>query len=154
MSVRSERIGRLLNAKGYSLTPGRRIVLESIADCDSVFTANDVCSWVDSVDPSLGRATVFRTLDLLSQVGVLSRVHNDDGCHGYTICDDGHHHHLVCRQCGKVVSLENCNVVPELERAAGSHGFAVESHRLEVFGICSNCQAENAGRREKVVATV
>lgn len=140
MNDRSEQISRLLNEQGYSVTPGRRIVVDAIAGRQSIFTANDVLGWVDAVDASIGRATIFRTLDLLSQVGVLNRIHGDDGCHSYTVCDTSHHHHLVCTNCGKVIAFESTSVEHESNEVAREHGFAVQSHRVEIFGLCQGCQ--------------
>jgi Fur family ferric uptake transcriptional regulator len=141
VSTRSEQISRLLNERGYSVTPGRRIVIDSLADRETLFTANDVVNWVDQVDPSIGRATVFRTLDLLSQIGVLNRVHGDNGCHSYTVCDTGHHHHLVCTRCGRVIPFELSGIEEEIRHAADQMKFAVSAHRVELFGLCANCQA-------------
>lgn len=147
MSKRSEQISRLLNERGYSVTPGRRVVIDSLADRETIFTANDVVAWVDQIDPSIGRATVFRTLDLLSQLGVLNRVHGEDGCHSYTVCDAGHHHHLVCTKCGRVFRFELAGIETEIQRVAERAQFAVSSHRLELFGLCARCQAADVDRR-------
>lgn len=148
MSRRSEQISRLLNERGYSVTPGRRVVIDSLADRETIFTANDVVAWVDQIDPSIGRATVFRTLDLLSQIGVLNRVHGENGCHRYTVCDAGHHHHLVCTQCGRVLRFELAGIESEIERVAERAQFVVSSHRVELFGLCPECQATDLGRRD------
>ncbi|GIW08394.1 MAG: transcriptional repressor [Dehalococcoidia bacterium] len=146
MSTRSERISRLLNEHGFSVTPGRRVVIDALADREVIFTANDVVAWVDRVDPSIGRATVFRTLDLLSQLGVLNRVHGEDGCHRYTVCDAGHHHHLVCTACGRVIPFELTGIEEEIRQAAVQAQFMVSSHRVELFGLCANCQAAQSPR--------
>ncbi|MFN8534661.1 MAG: Fur family transcriptional regulator [Dehalococcoidia bacterium] len=140
MSTRSEQISRLLNEKGYSVTPGRRVVIDALADRETLFTASDVVGWVDRVDASIGRATVFRTLDLLAQIGVLNRVHGDDGCHQYTVCEAGHHHHLVCTGCGRVIPFELTGIEDEVYEAASKVRFTISSHRVELFGICANCQ--------------
>ncbi|MCS7052035.1 MAG: transcriptional repressor, partial [Thermomicrobium sp.] len=138
---RGERIGRLLNERGYALTPGRRVVVETLADRETTFTASEVVSWVDQVDPGIGRATVFRTLDLLLQVGVLDRIHSDDGSHGYAVCvTPEHHHHLVCRNCNRVILIQDCDVEDVSKRIAQQHGFTVERHQMEIFGLCPACQ--------------
>ncbi|MCS6801694.1 MAG: Fur family transcriptional regulator [Chloroflexota bacterium] len=148
MSRRSEQISRLLNERGYSVTPSRRVVIDSVADRDTIFTANDVVAWVDSVDPSIGRATVFRTLDLLAQIGVLNRVHGDNGCHRYTVCDMGHHHHFVCTQCERVIPFELAGLESEIQRIAEQEHFVLSSHRVELFGLCPACQAGVPSSRE------
>jgi Fur family ferric uptake transcriptional regulator len=144
VSTRSEQISRLLNERGYSVTPGRRVVIDLLADRETLFTANDVVNWVDQVDPSIGRATVFRTLDLLAQIGVLNRVHREDGCHSYTICDPTHHHHLVCTRCRRVIPFELSEIEEQVNEAARKANFAVASHRVELFGLCQECQALGA----------
>ncbi len=141
MAERSERMARVLNERGYSVTPGRRTIVEAVADREMVFTSNDVERWVNDRDPSIGRATVFRTLELLAEIGLLGRVHGDNGCHGYTVCETGHHHHLVCTECGRVIPAEGCNVYDEVRRVAERYGFQVEGHRLEFMGRCRECLA-------------
>jgi Fur family ferric uptake transcriptional regulator len=87
----------------------------------------------------VGRATVYRTLDLLERHGMLTRVHLD-GCHGYTLCDEGHHHHLLCSACNTVVPVDATGVEAEILRLAEQLKFRVDTHTLEFAGLCEACQ--------------
>jgi Fur family transcriptional regulator, ferric uptake regulator len=91
----------------------------------------------------VGRATVYRTLDLLARHGMLTRVHVD-GCHGYTLCDEGHHHHLLCSACNSVISIDATGVEAEIRRLAEQLKFRVDTHTLEFAGLCEACQTHAA----------
>jgi Fur family transcriptional regulator, ferric uptake regulator len=132
----------LLQQRGYRLTNPRRVIVETVLAFDHAFSAEDTVRKVDSVDPSVGRATVFRTLDVLTQLGVLDRLHSPDGCHSYVqgMGRDAHYHHLVCSSCGTVVPFEGCNIEDMLEELQRNTNFAISNHMLEVFGLCENCQ--------------
>jgi Fur family ferric uptake transcriptional regulator len=87
----------------------------------------------------VGRATVYRTLDLLERHGMLTRVHVE-GCHGYTLCDEGHHHHLLCTACSRVVPVDATGVEAEIRELAERLKFRVDTHTLEFSGLCEACQ--------------
>src|SRR5689334_6403257 len=112
----SARVVERLTEQGYRLTGPRRQVLDAVLARGSSFNAQDV---VDELQPrGVGRATVFRTLDLLVNLGVLNRIHADDRVHRYTVCDEGHHHHLVCRACGEVTEAASGRLEAEVRSAA------------------------------------
>jgi Fe2+ or Zn2+ uptake regulation protein len=88
----------------------------------------------------IGPATVYRTVALLEEMGLLCRIHDERREHRFVACTPGHVHHLVCTNCGRVVEFEACGI-PVLERLlAVETGFSVEGHYLEVYGICSKCR--------------
>src|SRR5205823_14447544 len=90
-----------------------------------------------------GHPTVFRTIDLLVSSGALSRLHGiEDGgrCVRYTPCAPAHHHHLVCRSCGRVEEIDLAGLDAKLARAARARGYAALGHTLEVAGICADCR--------------
>ncbi|MBV9600036.1 MAG: transcriptional repressor [Chloroflexi bacterium] len=86
----------------------------------------------------VGRATAYRTLDLLERPGMLTRVHLD-GCHGYTLCDEGHHD-LLCSHCSAVIPIDATGVEAEILRLAKQLKFRVDTHTLEFAGLCEACQ--------------
>lgn len=133
----------LLQKQGYRATEQRRIILEAVVEHQGHFTANDVLAEVQSKAPYIGRATIFRNLELLTRLGLLSRVHEIDGCHGYVLCDNSHHHHLVCSECGLVVNILNCDLAEQTRELSILTQFRIDSHRLEYFGICGPCQTKN-----------
>lgn len=137
-----ERTLRILQDAGYRLTGPRRAVVEEIQRTERAFTADELLQRLTVDDTGVGRATVFRTLDLLVQRGVLDRLHQPDGCHSYLLCgvSDRHHHHLICSDCGAVVEFEDCSVQPLLDELSRRTNFQINGHWLEVFGQCSVCR--------------
>ena len=135
-----------IDRAGYRVTRPRRAGAELVADRDGHFTAADIVVDARRRRPGIGRATVFRTLDLLAEVGVVERVDLPDGEHAYVGCEPSHHHHVICTSCGRSTDVADCGmreVAREVERRSG---YAVASHRLELFGTCPDCQS--AGDRE------
>ena len=146
----AELILERLDRQGYRLTGPRRSVLEEVVSRQTPFTSAELLETMKRQAPGIGRATVFRTLDLLTRLGVVQRIHSDpEGgrCHAYLACDDAHHHHLICRSCGQVTDFtENAELdalVREIERRTA---FQVEGHRLELLGRCPECQANQANQ--------
>jgi len=133
-----------LEQEGYRPTEPRRVVLDDIVSRQAPFTSAELWESVQENYPGIGRATVFRTLELLSRMGILQRIHQDpDGgrCHAYMVCGESHHHHLICSICGNVTDFEDEEVVDALVRQVERHtAFKVESHRLELVGRCPACQ--------------
>jgi len=131
-----------LGGAGKRLTVARRAVAEAIAQQDGHFTAEDVLVASRSRRRAVGRATVFRSLELLADLHLVERVDLPSGEHAYVACaPDAHHHHVVCSVCGRSVEVGELGLGPILERMETSTGFAIDSHRLEVFGVCPDCQA-------------
>jgi Fur family ferric uptake transcriptional regulator len=90
---------------------------------------------------SIGLATVYRALGLLSSHGVVDALVHRPGEVCYRLCGNEHHHHLTCTECHQVVELGECELDPWLDRLGRTHGFAVTGHAVEVTGICSDCSA-------------
>ena len=142
-TIGTERTLQILQDAGYRLTGPRRSVVDAIERTERSFTADELLRELQSVKSGVGRATVFRTLDLLTQHGILDRLHPPDGCHSYLRCEAGdrHHHHLICSDCGAVVEFEDCTVQPLLEELGRRTDFQINGHWLEVFGSCAACRA-------------
>src|SRR5688572_29142879 len=133
-----------LDQQGYRLTGPRRAVLDEVVSRSAPFTSAELWEAGRKSAPTVGRATVFRTLDLLARLGVVQRIHQDadgGGCHAYLACDLSHHHHLICNNCGLVTDFTEDRaiegLVREIERLTR---FRVEGHRLELVGMCPECQ--------------
>ena len=130
-----------LGDAGRKNTPARARVVAATLRRDSPFTAEELVREV--ARSGVGRATVFRTLDLLVSIGALSRVHGiEDGgrCVRYTPCAPAHHHHLVCRSCGRVEEIDLAGLDAKLAGIARARGYAALGHTLEVAGICADCR--------------
>ncbi len=132
-----------LELRGHRITTSRRRVLEALLDAPAHFTVDDVLRQVADV----GRATVFRTMKLLQELNVVCRVMMEDGSFHYRLSTRGHHHHLVCRSCGRVTDFATCDVSSLIDQLARSTDYQIEGHWLEVYGRCASCCAS-----ERVVA--
>jgi Fur family transcriptional regulator, ferric uptake regulator len=134
---------RALDDAGLRLTRARLAVAEAIERQDGHFTAEDVRSASRIGRRSVGRATIFRSLDLLTELGLVERVDLPSGEHAYVTCAPAaHHHHLVCTGCGRSLEIGELGLEPILAGIESSTGFVIESHRLELFGRCATCQAQ------------
>jgi len=135
-------INEALSEKGRRVTGARQALAELIGAQEGHFTAADLMFEARRRRVRLGRATVFRTLDLLAEIGALERLDLPSGGHAYVSCEpEQHHHHVVCRKCGKSAEVADSglqSIVGELGRQSG---FRIESHRLELYGLCPECAA-------------
>ena len=131
----AEQLLETLEQQGYRSTSPRRAVAQVIANQDKHFTAEDLREQL----PSWGRATIFRSLKLLVETGVLCRVLLEDGDLHYQLSHRGHHHHLLCVECGSSQDLLGCDIEELLQQTSASHGFELSGHWLEVYGRCRSC---------------
>ncbi len=140
MSEQFTALSQALQTKGYRLTAAREAILQTLVDCGGHITADDLAARVRETSPNVGRMTVYRTLDLLSELGLIRPVYQGTGAAHYVLMHDGHHHHLVCSVCHKVFEFDDC-VLGEIERlVCDRYGFQVQSHLLELYGRCPDCQ--------------
>ncbi len=131
-----ESLERRITGSGYRLTAPRRALLQTLMGLGDRFTAEQVVEG----SPGVGRATVFRSLRLLQEIGVICQVVLDDGATAYRLTSGGHHHHMSCTECGAVNDFSGCNIDDLLEELARRTGYQVDAHRLEVYGLCSSCR--------------
>jgi Fe2+ or Zn2+ uptake regulation protein len=133
-----------LGAAGYRLTEPRRIVAGLVAAHAGHFTASDLIAEAQEQDLGIGRATIFRALDLFTELEVLERIDLPTGDHAYVSClPTHHHHHVICQRCGKVTEVEDLGLGDALEAMEHNSGWRVEKHRLELYGWCPDCQEED-----------
>lgn len=134
-------IAERLELRGHRMTASRRRVLDAVLAQPAHFTVDDVLR----AAPGVGRATVFRTMRLLVDVNVLCRVLLDDGTLHYRLSARGHHHHLVCRECGRVEDFSQCDVSALVRQLATATDYEIEGHWLEVYGRCRACRSQARG---------
>jgi Fur family transcriptional regulator, ferric uptake regulator len=138
----NERIVQALERAGYQATPSRRLVARLVAATGGHFTAADILERGRRERVNIGRATIFRALELLTSLRVVERLDLPSGSHAYVMCDpDEHHHHLVCSSCGRSEDVADGELARLVDDIGRRHGYRVESHRLELFGTCSACAA-------------
>lgn len=135
-----QRLLRALADAGYSSTRSRRAIVDVVAGEPGGLTAAAILERAQGVHPKLGLVTVYRTLDILSSLGAVRRIHMEDGCHTYALAQCSHGHHIICERCHRAVEFEGCEL-RELEDAVTRQtGFRVTDHWLEMFGLCPSCQ--------------
>lgn len=135
-----ESIVHTLVQAGYRITRPRRAVIRALLEDGGTSSPAKVRAKASSYCPGIGLVTVYRTLDLLSEMGLARRIHTEEGCRGYTAASHGHRHHLVCRHCGAAVEFEGCDLAPFLDQVSLTTGYVIEDHLLELVGLCSTCQ--------------
>lgn len=137
----SDEIDEVLTRHRYRPTQPRRAVIAAMLNRDRSFTAEEIVTDVATASPRLGRATVYRTLEILASLDILTRVFHADGQPAYVIGAPGHRHHLLCSECGTAVAFTSCPVDTLVSDLSRSTDFAIEGHLLQVFGRCPACQS-------------
>ena len=140
MSGPSPIVDALENA-GYRMTEPRRSLAALIGDQDGHFTAASLVDAARERHLDVGRATVFRTLDVLEDLGAVERLDLPSGEHAYVGCEPAHHHHVICSDCGRTDEIDDAGLRAIVEDMAQRTGYRVDDHRLELFGLCPACQA-------------
>jgi Fur family ferric uptake transcriptional regulator len=128
-----------LKKKGLKLTPQRKLVVDAIHDAKDHLTAEEVIARVQDRMPEVHRSTIYRTLELLEGAGCVFK--SELGGHFiYHHAEEGHHHHLVCRECGQIVECDEDYFAPVEESIADKYGFRVDFKHLVISGICEECR--------------
>lgn len=121
-------------------TRQRTAVVEALQAFDDFRSAQEIHELIGRAGTTVGLATVYRTLQKLSEVGEIDMLRTEDGEAIYRRCSATHHHHLVCRSCGATVEVEGPAVERWTRSIASEHGYADISHTLEIFGTCPACR--------------
>ena len=130
-----------LDRSDYRMTGPRRVVAQLVADQTGHFSAADLVAAAESRHLGIGRATVFRTLDVLAELELVERIDLPSGEHAYVACEPSHHHHVVCSRCGRTQDVEDAGLRAVVRDVAKRTGYRIDEHRLELFGLCPACQA-------------
>ena len=125
-----------LEQRGHRVTEPRRAVVQAIARRSDHFTAEDLCEELSQ----LGRATVYRNVKLMVELGFVCRVLLNNGDLHYQVSHPGHHHHLICTDCGRSVDFAGCGIEDVLGEKAAEFDFSAQGHWLEVYGRCGSCR--------------
>ena len=134
---------RRLQAAGERVTSQRLEVAEALATASSQLSAEELWNRLRGGDSNLGRATVFRALEALVAAGLARRLELEDHVYRYVACRPEHHHHLACRECGKVQDIPESFVEPVARSVAAALGFQVDDARLDFYGRCASCLAHS-----------
>jgi len=134
-----------LQERGLKSTRQRSLIVEAFLDHGGHASVEELWSKVRQRDPKVSVATVYRTMKLLSEAGLAHAQNFGDGqtrfepAHGRE-----HHDHLICTRCGDIVEFENDRIEQLQQVVARKHGFKVQSHKMELYGLCKKCQAKGA----------
>lgn len=136
LSPRAER----LRDAGHKLTNARLTVLGVLEDSGGHITSAEVLERVNAVDSSIGRASVFRTLDLLTNLSIIRPTYiHSSLTPTYVLLPDGHHHHIICTNCNRVIEFEECALAGIEESLEARLGVKLTGHLLEFYGLCDRC---------------
>jgi len=124
---------------GARPTRQRRAVAACLDSFDDFRSAQDIHDLLRRTGGNVGLSTVYRTLQALADTGEVDVLRTEEGEAVYRRCSTTHHHHLVCRECGRTVEVEGPAVERWADSVAGRHGFSDVSHTLEIFGTCPDC---------------
>ena len=131
-----------LRKAGYKLTNARMTVLHILEQSTGHITSGEILDRVNEVDPGIGRASVFRTLDLLSRLAIVRPTYSgSSSTPNYVLLPDGHHHHIVCVNCRRTIEFEDCGLEEIAAHLEERLGVRLTGHLLEFYGLCKACRA-------------
>ena len=139
----AEKIRAAFEERGRRKTQPRQRIADRLAELAANgqdFSVEDLWHDLKQFEPHLGRATVFRAVEMLMNLGLLNRIDFSDGSHTYRACGDNHHHHLTCTKCHRIVDVDVCVPEAQLADIGQINDFEIESHSLVIFGLCGACR--------------
>jgi Fur family ferric uptake transcriptional regulator len=129
----------ILKDKGYRLTPQRRMILDIIHQANAHITAEDILVQIEDKIAGVNKSTVYRTLELLVNLGLVVKSELG-GRKVYHHTDEGHHHHLVCKQCGQQLHCDEATLQPLKKSLKEKLGFEADLNHHVIYGICQECR--------------
>ena len=130
-----------ITRKGLKSTRQRDIILDCFLSSERHMSIEELYLKLRSKHPGIGYATVYRTLKLFAEAGIANEIQFGDGQTRYEHVSEGEHHdHLVCTRCGAITEFENETIEKLQAEVAASHGFLIQTHKLELYGQCAKCQ--------------
>jgi len=132
---------QFISSKGLKTTRQRDVILDAFLSSDRHMSIEDLYLKLRVKNPRIGYATVYRTLKLFAESGIAREIQFGDGQTRYEHVAEGEHHdHLVCTRCGAIIEFENETIEKLQSDVADSYGFLIETHKLELYGICAKCR--------------
>jgi len=128
-----------VSEEGLRPTRQRRAVAAALGEFDDFRSAQEIHESLRSGGDTVGLSTVYRALQAMADAGEIDVLRSEGGEAAYRKCSDSHHHHLVCRSCGRTVEVEGPTVEKWTRAMAAEHGYTDVSHTLEIFGTCAGC---------------
>ena len=146
MEKEKELLKEYIEGKKLRLTRQRELILEGFLSVEEHISAEELYRIVSKKDPSIGLATVYRTMNLLVECGLAHELNFGDGQTRYEhVFDHQHHDHLICSNCGKIVEFSSPVIEKLQEKISRERGFTVLNHKLGLYGLCKDCKKESLG---------
>ena len=121
------------------LTKQRQLIYDHLDNADEFWSAQQVHADLRNAGETIGLATVYRGLQWLGEAGLVDTIRSNEGEVVYRRCSPVHHHHLICKRCGRAVEVAGDALENWSQQVAAEHGYRDPEHFVEVYGICSNC---------------
>jgi Fur family ferric uptake transcriptional regulator len=134
-----------MRARGMRWTPQRRLLLRVLADTKGHVTASELLDRCRAMDPQTTPSTVYRTLDVLEELGVVRHAHGADGREEFHVLPKNEHGHLTCTSCGRTWEIDAAEAGQLTRALIDSHAFEVDLSHLTIVGHCAACRAASAG---------
>ena len=129
-----------LQKKGYRLTPQRIMVVDALHSVEAHISAEEIFAKLKEKYPYANISTVYRTLELLKELGLAAEIEIGDGIARYHAREHSRHHHLICNKCGKTTELPEADLQPLAASLIKNHKFKADMSHLAIFGLCPQCQ--------------
>lgn len=143
----TQSVKALFHKRGLKCTPQRLAVLGILQESPRHFSITEIHKRVKRILPGTGLATVYRALEALVDLGLIVRVHLEDGCQSYTVAPIGHQHSIVCVGCNRVMDFAECPIEDISKKLSIETGFTIQKHFLQLYGKCRTCQSDVSERR-------
>ena len=135
-----KKIENRLRQRGFKITSQRRVIFKAIAGVSEHMTPAEIYERVCQDEPGIGLVTVYRTLEILAELGLLCEMHVGGNCRSYLMRRPvEHHHHLVCSECGTVIDFTDCDLSGLEDKLSKDTHFEIDGHILEFIGRCRGC---------------
>lgn len=144
MSHENQDYIQILRDNGYRVTPQRLIVLDAICDIGGHAEISQIMARVNFLDNTIDKSTVYRAIDVLMEVGLIVMTELENQTRVYNIAGSDHHH-LVCRECGGVITISDCDLTSFITHIQAKYGFRIEDEHLAFKGLCETCQTKSYG---------
>jgi len=138
-----EQLSGYLAGQGLRSTSQRDAILKTFVEAGQHLSADELYAQVKKKHPAIGYATIYRTLKLLAEAGLVEELRFEDGLTRFEYkSTDAHHDHMICTRCGAIIEFENARIEALQHDVARKKGFRVRSHKLELYGLCAACHQQ------------
>ena len=135
----------ILRTHGKRVTGQRRLVLEIVADSEGHLDAGEIYRRARARDPRISLSTVYRNLNLLQELGIISELHLDEEHHHYEVKEETEHYHLICSRCDSVVEFDSPLAETLVSQVGAKEGFSIERVHIDLVGMCHECRSRESG---------